>query len=77
VSDPLRYLIVIEHVEGTGYSSWAPDLPGCVAATSTREECERLMREAIALHLAGLRQDGLPIPEPSAVGAALVEVAAA
>jgi predicted RNase H-like HicB family nuclease len=77
VSDRLRYLIVIEHAEGTSYSSWGPDLPGCVAAASTREECERLMRDAIALHLAGLRQDGLPIPEPSAVSAVLVKVAAA
>ena len=65
MSDPLRYLVVIEHTEQTGYSAWAPDLPGCVAAAETREECEQLMREAIGLHLAGMRQDGEPIPEPS------------
>jgi predicted RNase H-like HicB family nuclease len=40
VSDRLHHLIVIEHVEGIGYSSWAPDLPGCVTAASTREECD-------------------------------------
>jgi hypothetical protein len=34
------------------------------------------MREAVALH-AGMREDGEPIPEPSAVGAAMVEIAAA
>src|SRR5262249_54154257 len=44
VSDPLRYLVVIEHADRTGYSAWAPDLPGCVAAAGTREECEQLMR---------------------------------
>ena len=77
MSDALRYLVVIEHAEGTGYSAWVPDLPGCVAAAETREECEQLMREAIALHLAGMREDGEPILEPSAVGAARVEIAAA
>jgi predicted RNase H-like HicB family nuclease len=77
VSDPVRYLVVIEHAEGTGYSAWAPDLPGCAAAAGTREECEQLMREAIGLHLAGMREDGESIPEPSAIGAAMVEIAAA
>jgi predicted RNase H-like HicB family nuclease len=77
VSIPLRYLVVIEHTEDTGYSSWAPDLPGCVAAADTQEECVQLMREAIALRLAGMREDGDPIPEPSAVGAAVVEIQAA
>jgi predicted RNase H-like HicB family nuclease len=64
VSDPLRYLVVIEHSEGTGHSAWAPDLPGCVTAAETREEREQLMREAIGHHLAGLRQDGEPNPSP-------------
>ncbi len=77
MSDPLRYLVVIEHADGTGYSAWAPDLPGCIAAAETREECEQLMREAIGLHLAGMRQDGEPIPEPSAIGAAMIEIVAA
>jgi predicted RNase H-like HicB family nuclease len=77
MSHPLRYLVVFEHTEGTGYSAWAPDLPGCVAAAATRKECEREMRAALALHLAGMREDGQPIPEPSSVGAVLVEVGAA
>jgi len=45
VSDPQRYLVVFEHTDGTGYSAWVPDLPGCVAAADTREECEQLIRE--------------------------------
>jgi predicted RNase H-like HicB family nuclease len=77
MSDPLRYLVVFEHSEGTGYSAWVPDLPGCIAAAETWEECELLIREAIALHLAGMREDGDPIPEPSAVGATMVQVDAA
>jgi predicted RNase H-like HicB family nuclease len=79
VSDPRRYLVVFEHTDGTGYSAWVPDLPGCVAAAAGREECERLIREAIELHLAGMREDedGERIPEPSSVDAAMVSVSAA
>ena len=42
-----------------------PDLPGCVATGKTIEETENEIREAIDLHLRGMREDGLPIPEPS------------
>ena len=62
----MRYAIVIERAEGN-YSAYVPDLPGCVATGDTVEEVERELREAIQFHLDGLRQDGLPIPEPSAV----------
>lgn len=60
-----RFLIVIEDAGGN-YSAYSPDLPGCVAAGATREETERSMYEAIQMHLDGLREDGLPIPESTA-----------
>jgi predicted RNase H-like HicB family nuclease len=69
-----RYLIVIEQTT-TGFSAYSPDVPGCVSAGRTREEVEATMREAIEFHLDGLRQDGVPIPMPSA-SAAYVDVAA-
>ena len=59
----MRYAVVIER----GPTSWGasvPDLPGCVAVAYTREEVERLIQEAIAFHIAGLREDGLSVPEP-------------
>jgi predicted RNase H-like HicB family nuclease len=49
----------------TNYAAYVPDLPGCVATGATVEETERLLREAIELHVEGMREDGLPIPEPS------------
>ncbi len=61
-----RYAIVIEKVE-SNFAGYVPDLPGCVATGATVEETESLLREAIAMHLEGLRQDGLPIPLPSSV----------
>ena len=60
----MRYAIVIEKAMDN-FSAYVPDLPGCVATGATAEEAERQIREAIALHLSGLRQDGAPIPEPS------------
>lgn len=60
----MRYAIVIEKAED-GFSAYVPDLPGCVAAGRTIEEVESLIREAIRLHVEGLREDGLPVPEPS------------
>ena len=77
MSDPRRYLVVFEHTDGTGYSAWVPDLPGCVAAADSQEECEQLIREAIVLHLKGMREHRGPIPEPSSVHAAIVSVPAA
>lgn len=60
----MRYAVVIESA-GNNYSAYVPDLPGCVATGSTIKETEQLIRQAIELHLAGLREDGLPIPQPS------------
>jgi predicted RNase H-like HicB family nuclease len=61
-----RYAIVIERA-AANYAGYVPDLPGCVATGATVEETERLLREAIALHLAGMREDGILLPEPSSV----------
>jgi predicted RNase H-like HicB family nuclease len=60
----MRYAIVIENA-GRNFSAYAPDLPGCVSTGATPDEVEANMREAIALHLEGLREDGLPIPPPA------------
>lgn len=48
----------------TGYSAYAPDVPGCVAAAATLEDTERLMREALEFHLERMRETGSPPPEP-------------
>ena len=60
----MRYAIVIENT-GSTFSAYVPDLPGCVATGATIEDAERAIREAIAFHLEGMREDGTPIPEPS------------
>lgn len=57
-----RFLIVIEKANGN-YSAYSPDLPGCIATGATREEAEKNMHEAIEMHVQGLMEDNLPIPE--------------
>ena len=59
-----RYAIVIEDA-GANLAAYVPDLPGCVATGKSEQEVERMIREAIALHLEGMAEDGAPIPEPS------------
>lgn len=59
-----RYAIVVEDA-GDNLAAYVPDLPGCVATADTPEEFGRLIREAIEMHLEGMAEDGLPIPEPS------------
>jgi predicted RNase H-like HicB family nuclease len=62
----MRYAIVVEKAE-SNYCAYVPDLPGCIATGATIEEVESQMREAIEFHLEGMREEGLPIPEPSSV----------
>jgi predicted RNase H-like HicB family nuclease len=57
-----RFLVVIEKADGN-YSAYSPDLPGCVATGATREEAEKNMHDAISMHVQGLREDNIPIPE--------------
>jgi predicted RNase H-like HicB family nuclease len=62
----MQYAMIVEKGE-KNYSAYFPDLPGCIATGKTLEELKQAMREALELHLRGMREDGLPIPEPSLV----------
>lgn len=61
MSDPAAYVILIGPTLDGHFGAWAPDLPGCIALGDTVEETEREMRDAIAFHLDGLREDGLAV----------------
>ena len=70
----MKYLIVVEKTE-TGFSSYSPDLEGCVATGSSKEEVEELMRGAIEFHLEGLHLDKKTLPSPHTYSS-YIEVAA-
>jgi len=59
----VRYAVVIEKVQNN-YAAYVPDLDGCVATGKTVEETERLIREAIGLHLRSMKEIGEPVPAP-------------
>jgi predicted RNase H-like HicB family nuclease len=60
----MRYAIVIERTDAN-YGAYVLDLPGCIATGASVEEVERNIRSAIEMHLAGMREDGQPIPPPA------------
>jgi predicted RNase H-like HicB family nuclease len=60
----MRYAVVIEKA-AQNYSAYVPDLPGCIATGETVSDVQELIRDAIQDHLAGLREDGIPVPPPS------------
>jgi predicted RNase H-like HicB family nuclease len=59
----MRFLIVVEKAK-SGYSAYSPDLPGCVAAGSTRQRTISRMNSAIRFHLEGMRAEGQRVPAP-------------
>lgn len=62
----MRYAVVIEKAE-ENFSAYVPDLPGCVATAPTVKDVEREIREAIRLHLEGMKEDGVSIPQPTSL----------
>ncbi|MFC1990283.1 type II toxin-antitoxin system HicB family antitoxin [Chloroflexota bacterium] len=59
-----KYLVIFEKANGN-YSAYSPDIPGCIATGTSRGEAEKNIKEAINFHIEGLKEDGLPVPEPS------------
>jgi predicted RNase H-like HicB family nuclease len=68
----MQFLVVIEQGPSS-FGAYVPDLPGCVAVAASRSEVTQLIHEAIEFHLEGMKEEGLPIPEPHSSGE-LIEV---
>ena len=58
-----RYLVVVEKAN-RNFAAYFPDVPGCVATGKTRDQVLDRIQEAFAMHVAGMKEDGLPLPEP-------------
>ena len=61
----MEYLVVLEKAD-KNWAAYSPDVPGCVATGRTQDETIRRYEKALRMHLQGLREDGLPPPEPTA-----------
>lgn len=64
------YAVIYERTE-RNFAAYVPDLPGCVATGSTREEVERRIRTAIRMHLEGMREDGETPPVPTSTAGSI------
>jgi len=62
----VQYAVVIEKGE-RNYSAYVPDLPGCAATGDTLEEVRQEIRAAVDFHIEGLKEDGIPVPDPTTV----------
>ena len=67
-----RYLVIYEKAENN-FSAFVPDLPGCIATGGTQQEVEKNIHSAIKLHIEGMKEDNIAIPDSSAF-AGFVEV---
>ncbi len=63
----MRYPIVIHKEKRSDFGVTVPDLPGCFSAGSTIDEALAMARQAIELHIEGLVEEGLSIPEPTSI----------
>jgi predicted RNase H-like HicB family nuclease len=59
-----EYTVIYERAEDGGWGAYVPDLPGLGVIGDTFEHADQLIRQGIVLHIQGLIEDGLPIPEP-------------
>ena len=72
----MQYAVIFEKESNSDWGAYVPDLPGCVAVAKTRDEVDRLIREAIVIHIRWMREDGELVPEPTSfAGTVVVEAA--
>lgn len=70
---PMQYIAIIDKDVGSDYGVRFPDFPGCVTAGIDFDDARRMAREALALHIAGMEEDGEPIPQPSSFEAVMAD----
>jgi len=68
----MKYTVIYEQ-GATSWGAYVPDLPGVISVGDSRDEVERLIREAVEFHLDGMREEGISIPLPSSF-AGVVEI---
>jgi len=65
----MDYIAYLHKDRNSDYGVSFPDFPGCITAGKTLEEAHRMAAEALALHIAGMVEDGEEIPAPSTLDA--------
>ena len=63
----MEYIAYLHKDKNSDFGVSFPDFPGCVTAGKTLDEARVMAVEALALHIAGMAEDGAAIPEPSTI----------
>jgi predicted RNase H-like HicB family nuclease len=61
----MEYIAYLHKDKNSDYGVSFPDFPGCITAGSSLEEARRMAAESLSLHIAGMQEDGEPVPQPS------------
>jgi predicted RNA binding protein YcfA (HicA-like mRNA interferase family)/predicted RNase H-like HicB family nuclease len=76
LASDMQYAVIFEKETNSDWGAYVPDLQGCVAVAKTRDEVDRLIREALVIHIRGMREDAELVPEPTSfAGTVVVEAA--
>ena len=67
----MRFVAFIHTDDTGGHGISFPDFPGCVSDGATVDDALNRGEAALAFHVEGLRDDGIALPQPSAVDAVL------
>ncbi|MBI3464246.1 MAG: type II toxin-antitoxin system HicB family antitoxin [Planctomycetes bacterium] len=68
----MKYTVILRRGNESGYVASVPALPGCVSQGRTRREAIKNVKQAVALYVEALVEDGLSVPTEA--GKELVEV---
>lgn len=68
-----HYVAIIHKDSDSDYGVSFPDFPGAASAGKSPDAALVNAEAALALHIAGLREDGESIPEPSSLAAVMAD----
>jgi len=61
---PVKYPVILEKTNNN-WAAYSPDVLGCMALGKTAEQALEEYIKALSLHLQGMKEDNLPLPQPS------------
>lgn len=61
----MDYIAYLHKEKDSDFGVSFPDFPGCITAGRTLEDAWRMAVEALDLHIQGMIEDGMTVPEPS------------
>jgi predicted RNase H-like HicB family nuclease len=73
----MQYTVIVHNAEEGGYWVEVPSLPGCFTQGETIDEAMTNIKEAIELHIQGLKDEGQEVPKEADLVIGRVDVRAA